>query len=109
MSQTNRRAVAREVSRQLYDVDRAPIPSTRQPNGWDEEWVTIIDSALADAERRGLERAAKMVEGERYLGLPNIDATKRTVTVNYVHQWMQSKLTRIAQAIRAQAQADKEG
>lgn len=100
MSQTDPRAVAVMVPITTHGCEcRREICATH----------AAIARALADAERRVLERAAKVVEGERYLGLPNIDATKRTVTVNYVHQWMQSKLTRIAQAIRAQAQADQEG
>ena len=40
---------AMELAAQLHAVERAPIPSTGQPNGWEEEWVCLIIATLEQA------------------------------------------------------------
>ena len=57
--------------------------------------IEFAQQARLDA----LAEAARVVKGEYYLGLPNIDSTRKTVEVNHVHRWMQAKLDRIADAL----------
>ena len=64
----DRRIAAKELAEQLFTVDRSPVPSTGQPNGWDEEWVTLIISALAASERAVWLEAVRIAEAMPIFG-----------------------------------------
>ena len=91
MSMTDPRAVAKELAKAIY----AKAESLDSSSDCLSMMIDVLDTVLADAERRGMERAAIIVE----------QCSRELEDC----QW-QSKLTchTLTEAIRAQAQADKE-
>lgn len=113
MSQTDPRAVARELSKKLRDtVMRAPIDIDAA-----EAMEIPLLHALADAERREADRCAKdvcMYCGGRALGYSHVIGPNQAG--NYIHATPKAtgedvlcRASGIYSRLRAQAQADKEG
>lgn len=95
MSQTDPRAVAEQLIEQMGNYPGVSEHFRGEWLAYYKQDIEILATALADAERRGLERAAEIAMKKAQEPW-KLEAANR-------------EGMRIAQAIRAQAQADKEG
>lgn len=118
MSQTDQRAVAKVLAEHMMiaatliskiNNQRNRIAGGYEISAEEPGPINLIAHALADAERRGLERAAKVVE---QMKIQTCAIRNETAIIHELLLKVESRIEKVAtleKQIRAQAQADKEG